>query len=281
MIGRRALLAASIGLAIAPVAYAQAPRRRIVSVGSDVTEILFALGLGGDVVAVDSTSQFPREATQLPQVGYLRSLAAEGILSLRPTHLVASGDVGPPTTISQLRGAGVSVLVQPTSRNAADVRARIVSIGEAFGAQVQASTLSAAVGDRMAQAEREVAAMRGRPRALFLISMNAGSRNAAGRDTAADAIISLAGGINPVSAYEGFRALSLEAAAVAQPDVVLMMPHTLDAAGGVDGVARNPAIAVTPAGRARRIRTIDGAYTLGFGPRLPEAALDLARLIRA
>lgn len=281
MIGRRAILAASICMAVASVAPALASRRRIVSVGSDVTEILFGVGLGPNVVAVDSTSQFPREATRLPQVGYLRNLTAEGILSLRPTDVVASGDVGPPATITQLRGAGVSVLVQPTSRSAADVRARILLIGDAFGAQGQAQALSAAVGDRMAQAQREIAAMRGRPRAVFLISMNAGSPNAAGRNTAADAMITLVGGINPITAYQGFRALSLEAAAVAQPDVVLMMPHTLAAAGGIDAVVRNPAIALTPAGRARRIRTIDGAFSLGFGPRLPEAALELARLIRA
>jgi iron complex transport system substrate-binding protein len=281
MIGRRTFLAAAAGIAMAPMARAQIQDRRIVSVGSDVTEILFALGLGEDVVAVDSTSQFPAQATQLPQVGYLRSLAAEGILSLRPTHLVASGDVGPAATVTQLRNAGVTVMVQPTSRTADDVQARIIALGAALGAQMPAQTLSAAVSARMAQVRQEIAAMPGRPRTLFLISINAGSPSAAGRDTAADAMIALAGGVNPVTGFEGFRALSLEVAAAAQPDVILMMAHTLSAAGGVEGVALNPAIALTPAGRARRIRTIDGAYTLGFGPRLPEAARDLARLIRA
>jgi iron complex transport system substrate-binding protein len=280
MIARRAVFAALPALALLPTAAGQPARRRIVSAGTDVTEILFALGLGSEVVAVDSTSLFPVEATRLPQIGYLRSLAAEGVLSLRPTDLVASGDVGPASTVAQLRAAGVSVRVLPSSRSSADVQARIAALGEAFAVTTRARALGAGLAARMSQVSREVAGMGGAPRVLFVIAINTGSPSAAGRGTAADAMIALAGARNPITGFEGFRPLSPEAAAMAQPDVVLLMQHTLDAAGGLDAVARSPAIALTPAGRARRIRVIDGAFTLGFGPRLPEAVRDLARLVR-
>ncbi|MEM7524411.1 MAG: hypothetical protein AAF360_11760 [Pseudomonadota bacterium] len=51
---------------------------RIVSAGGDLTEIIFALGHGGRLVGADSTSTHPAEAKALPQVGYVRRLAAEG-----------------------------------------------------------------------------------------------------------------------------------------------------------------------------------------------------------
>jgi ABC-type hemin transport system substrate-binding protein len=58
--------------------------------GGDVTEIVYALGAASSLVARDSTSQWPQAANALPDVGYLRQLNAEGILSMRPTLVLAS-----------------------------------------------------------------------------------------------------------------------------------------------------------------------------------------------
>jgi iron complex transport system substrate-binding protein len=283
MVSRRALLwaiAASGGAANATGASAQSPTRRIVSVGGDVTEILFALGLGPEIVGVDSTSLFPSDARTRPKVGYLRSLASEGIVSLRPTHLAANADAGPLATLDQLRAVGVKVFEAPVSRTPADVAAKIRFFADVFS--VADGEIAATRFERnMARVQNEVAALRDRPKVVFLISINAGSPSAAGRDTAADAIIKLAGAINPITAYTGYRALSLESAVIAQPDVVLMMEHALTAAGGIDAVAQNPAIALTPAGQRRRIFGIDGNLMLGFGPRLPEGVSTLSRLVRS
>ena len=60
---------------------------RIVSLGGGVTETLFALGLGKDIVAVDVSSIYPPQALKKPKVGYLRATSAEGIASMRPTHV--------------------------------------------------------------------------------------------------------------------------------------------------------------------------------------------------
>ena len=56
----------------------------VVSIGGDVTEIVYALGAGDRVIAVDITSREPKVARDLPQVGYMRQLSAEPILSLSP-----------------------------------------------------------------------------------------------------------------------------------------------------------------------------------------------------
>jgi len=71
---------------------------RIVAIGGDVTEILYALKADAKIAAVDSTSQFPVQALkEKPNVGYMRALSAEGVLSANPTVIVASKDAGPPT----------------------------------------------------------------------------------------------------------------------------------------------------------------------------------------
>lgn len=56
---------------------------RIVSIGGDVTEIVYALGAEQQLIARDSTSLHPQAAAALPDVGYMRQLNAEGILSDR------------------------------------------------------------------------------------------------------------------------------------------------------------------------------------------------------
>lgn len=254
---------------------------RIVSAGGDVTEILYRLGLGDQVVAVDDTSLFPEAALALPKVGYVRALGAEGVLSLNPTVLVATGDAGPATTLEQLDNAGLRIVRTEVSRRPEDMLAKVALLGDAFGRESEAATLSSELRAAIDAALSEVAAMPTRPRALFLLSAENGSPNAAGTNTAADAMIRLAGADNAVGDFEGYKALSPEAAVAGQPDVILVMSHVMGMLGGPEGVAANPALAATPAGRARRIVPVDGNLHLGFGPRLPEAIADLSRKMRA
>lgn len=65
-------------------------KQRIVTIGGDITEIVFALGAGDQVIARDSTSLVPEQVKSLPDVGYMRMLNPEGILSVKPTLIIAS-----------------------------------------------------------------------------------------------------------------------------------------------------------------------------------------------
>ena len=77
-------------LSALPLVAFAAAQEKIVALGGDVTEIVYALGAQSSLVARDSTSQWPQAANDLPDVGYLRQLNAEGILSMRPTLVLAS-----------------------------------------------------------------------------------------------------------------------------------------------------------------------------------------------
>ncbi|MDQ3087776.1 MAG: ABC transporter substrate-binding protein [Acidobacteriota bacterium] len=83
---------------------------RIISIGGAVTETIFALGQETKIVGTDTSSVFPEAATRLPQVGYQRTLSAEGVLSLKPNLVLATAEVGPPTAIEQIESAGVKVV---------------------------------------------------------------------------------------------------------------------------------------------------------------------------
>ena len=96
----------------------------------------------------------------------------------------------------------------------------------------------------------------------------------AGRNTAADGIIRLAGAVNAMTGYEGYKPVNDEALIAARPDVVLAMwrTHPIDA----QTVFAHPGFALTPAATKKSLVVMDGLYLLGFGPRTALAARDLA-----
>jgi len=102
----------------------------------------------------------------------------------------------------------------------------------------------------------------------------------AGRETAADSVIVLAGAENAVTGYTGYKPLSPEAAVAIAPDIILVTTQGLQQSGGADGVLDMPGVSLTPAAKNKRIISMDALYLLGFGPRTADAAMELHRQIR-
>jgi iron complex transport system substrate-binding protein len=117
------------------------------------------------------------------------------------------------------------------------------------------------------------------PRVLFVLSHAMNQVRIAGRDTAADAMIRYAGATNALGEVAGFKPLTPEAAIAAAPDLILGTEQGLAAAGGIDGLLAAPGLAATPAGRARRVVALEAMFLLGFGPRLPQAVVQLAEAL--
>lgn len=249
----------------------------LVSVGGSVTEIVYALGLDDRILAVDSTSLYPAAATGLPNVGYMRQLAAEPILAMAPSLILAVEDSGPPAVLDQLREAGLQVVVVPDKPTPQGIVEKIQLISGALGVSGKGQELSRQVEGDLRDLRKAVLATDQRPRILFLLSIgNGGAPLAAGRETSAAGIIELAGGVNAVNAFEGYKALSPEALVEAAPDVLLVTRRSLGLLGGADSLLQVPEISQTPAGRNGRIVAMDGLLLLGFGPRTPQAIAELA-----
>lgn len=248
---------------------------RIVTLGGTITEIVFALGAGERVVGVDASSSFPETVNQLPKVAYHRRLSAEGVLSLRPTLIIATTEAGPPEAIQQLKSAGVAVLVllhDPTVENAI---AKIERIASALDIQARGTALIQALKKELSQVQSSIPQTAAQAKILFLYARGQGTLMVAGQDTAADTMIDLAGGTNAVQGYNGYKPLTSEAAVAAAPDLILLMDSGLESIGGAQGLWQLPGLALTPAGKQGRVLSMDGLFLLGFGPRLGQAALAL------
>jgi iron complex transport system substrate-binding protein len=266
-------LLAALSLARAPAA---ADTTRIVAIGGAVTETVYALGARDALVAVDTTSLFPPEATRLPNVGYMRQLAAEPIIALQPSLLLVQDDAGPPQTLDQLRAAGLNLVLVPNKPSVDGVVEKIGVIAEALGRPAQGRALAARVKGDVDAVAAAIAGTREHPRVVFLLSIGGGAPLAAGRGTSADGIIKLAGGINAIDGFEGYKPASPEALAALDADVILVTPRTVAQVGGEAGVLALPGVAQTKAASARRIVVIDGLLLLGFGPRTGEGVRTLA-----
>lgn len=290
MLRRRPLLGlgglALLGPAAALASPATAPR--VVSIGGALTELIYALGAEQCLVGVDSTSLFPAAAQRLPQVGYARTLAAEGLLALSPSLIVATEEAGPPAVLRQLEAARVPLQLLRSDYRFEGVLARAERLGALLGREAQARALRSRLQGEWQQARAELPRLRAAggaaqgapaPRVLFVMAHAPGQLRAAGQDTGAEAMLAYAGARNALQGAQGYKALSPEAAIAAAPDFILSTQQSLDLLGGSAGLLRQNGLAQTPAGQAGRVAAMDALELLGFGPRLPQALSRLITLI--
>ncbi|MEP4036575.1 ABC transporter substrate-binding protein [Pseudophaeobacter sp.] len=268
--------------ALLPVQAVQAEEpSRIVSIGGAVTEIVYALGQEDRLVARDTTSNFPAKAAALPNVGYARALSPEGVLSVDPDLILASEGSGPPETLAVLKQAGVTYVEVPEIYSAAGVIAKIQTVADALDQSEAGQALITQVSDELsaAQALAQKTAGDSPKRVLFVLSTQAGRITASGTGTGADGIITMAGAVNAISEFEGYKQLTDEAIAAAAPDVILAMDRGGDHGLTKDSIQSLPALMLTPAAQNGALIRMDGALLLQFGPRAASAVKDLSQAI--
>jgi len=274
-----AMVAASLMPAFAQDAVADikpfADTSRLVSIGGSLTEIVYALGEEGLLVARDSTALYPEAALKLPDVGYMRALSPEGVLSVSPTALLVIEGSGPPEALDVLSKGSIPYVTVPEAYSHEGILTKVHAVGKALGVDAKADALATTLDEQLKAAEALTKDIADRKRILFVISAADGKIRASGTDTAANGIIELAGGVNAITAYSGYKELTDEAIIEANPDFIVMMDNGGDPTSD-DAVLNHPSVALTTAGKDKALLRFDGAKLLGFGPRTPEAILDLA-----
>ncbi|MFD0860491.1 heme/hemin ABC transporter substrate-binding protein [Roseovarius aquimarinus] len=275
-LGLAAIFAALIGASPAPADTGA----DVLSIGGAVTEIIVALGQGHRLKARDTTSSYPPEVTELPDVGYMRALSPEGVLSVDPSLIITGEGAGPPEALEVIRAADVALVEVPDARDADGILRKIEIIGDALGVPERADLLQADVGAALAEATRAAERPEAdKKRVLFILSTQGGRITASGAGTEADAVIRMAGGVNAVTDFEGYRQLTDEAVGLAAPDVILMMDRGGDHGKSDAELLALPAVALTPAAERASIVRMNGLLLLGFGPRTAEAVTRLSRAI--
>lgn len=249
---------------------------RVISIGGAITEIIFALDEQDRLVARDSTSTFPDMAEALPDVGYMRALSPEGVLSLKPDLIIAKEGSGPPEAVQVLKQASVNYVEVPDRFDPKGVDEAIRIVADALGVRAKGNALRAEVAQQFSDVKELVGKVEEAESVLFILSMQSGRIMAAGTNTAADGIIDLAGATNAIQEFEGYKPLNEEAIITANPDVVLMMDRGGDHGAASEDLFAHPAIQATNAGKSKKLIRMNGLYLLGFGPRTAAAAHDLA-----
>ncbi|MFD0911856.1 heme/hemin ABC transporter substrate-binding protein [Ruegeria arenilitoris] len=266
---------------LASAAVAQAESKRVIAIGSSLTEIVHALGQQHRLVGRDRSSTWPPEAADLPDVGYRRALSPEGVLSVAPDLILALEGSGPPETIAVLQEAGVDYITIADEFSRDGVIDKIRAVGAALGVEAEAEALAAETARRLDRALAQASDAQDAPvNVLFLLSARGSEFVVGGAETQADTIIRMAGGKNAAAGVTGFKTMTPEAMAATAPDVILMMERQGEPILSEEELFALPAVRLTPAGRNRALIRMPGAYLLGFGPRTADAVMDLSAALR-
>lgn len=263
----------ALGRTVAP-----GPAGRIVTLGSDVTEIVHALGAGDRIVGVDCGSKYPSSVSEKPNVGYRRQLAVEGLLALGPDLILAAEDSGPPEAVEVLKSLTVPVVFIPEDNTPQGIERKITLIAAAVGLEEKGRQVCGEVLEAFGAAAGLASRVPPEQRKKVVFFHGLLRLSAAGSGTAADAIIRYAGGVNPMAEVQGYKAASEEKLIEMAPEAILMMS---DGKGGptAEEVFATRALSATPAAANRALIVLDGAYMIGFGPRTADAIRDLAKAL--
>lgn len=269
-----ALLAAACSPGSRDPSPASSPSR-IVSLAPGITEILFALGLGDRVVGVTTYCDFPPEARAKPKVGGYADPSAEAILEREPDLVLVSPGPGNRDAALALERAGLRVVVVPME-TLEETLAAMRAIGEACGVPERGSALERAVRERLETVSRR---LEGRPPVPALFCVQIDPLIVAGAGTLPSELMRIAGGKNVIEAPR-YPRIGIESVLELAPEVVLQ--SRMDAPSPEERGRESEfwnRWASLPAVRSRRVYVVDGSVVLRPGPRVADAAEELAGLL--
>lgn len=253
----------------------EAPQR-IVSLSPTATEILFAIGAGPRVVAVDDQSTHPPEAPRTDLSGF--TLSIESLLATDPDLVVAMYDPG--DLVAAMGSAGIPLVLQGAASNLEEAYAQILELGEATGRSDAAEALVADL-----RVELELLAMRLPERETPLTYFHeiddtlytATSATFIGEVYAMAGLVNIADAADPDGTFGGYPQVSAELVLEQDPDIIFLA----DGAYGVtpETVAARPGWSTLRAVETGRIVTLDGDLVSRWGPRVVDLFASIVEAV--
>ena len=251
---------------------------RVVCVGGAATEIIYELGLEKHLVAVDSSSNFPSSVKILPNVGYARMLSIEGILSMKPSHVLFSDNAGPQHVVDFFRSNKKIIFEQfKSNRSFDDLLKKVKRISDLFDVVKKGDLLHQRLSfewNQLYSITNNKKNTKVPPRVLFILSHRSSEILVGGKDTEADAMIQYAGGINVASNMRGYKSFSREVLVQSNPEIILI---TEQSKKYLHSLLSNQSFNEVSAIKNQRVIAIDANQLLGFGPRLPMTIAQLRK----
>jgi iron complex transport system substrate-binding protein len=257
---------------------------RIVCLSKQLTEYVFALGKGHNIVAVDLSSTYPDSAKLLKTVGYHRALSPESIIAMTPDLVIHSNDIGPETVLPQITKAGLNVKAFGGANTIDSARLLLKELGKFFGVEKKADSIIAAMNAGINRAADTLKAMN-LTDSLRIMIIHFGQRNnnyfvMSGRNGVGDKMIGLAGCTAALYNGKGAREMSAEAVALANPDIIIATDFGYDRMGSMDKfISSVPGVSLTNAGKNKRIVRFEEHDLVYFGPRTGDNVIKLIKLL--
>jgi iron complex transport system substrate-binding protein len=246
---------------------------RIVSLAPNLTEIVYAVGAGGQLVGDTDYCDYPAAAKSVAKIGDTMHPSVERIIALKPQIVLVSTASQLEAFTKQLDQQNITVYVtNPQSLN--DVFRSIQTLGDLFGHHDSSVTM---VGElRKRAAAVEVATKTVKPLKVFY-QVSDEPLYTIGRDAFLTDLIRRAGGVSVTADVPGaFPRYSDESALAAKPDAIILP------SGGAMATANSkpaPALKNSPAVLNNRIYRIDENHLQRPGPRLIDGLEEMARAL--
>ena len=257
----------------------QQPAQRIVSLAAPNTEILYALGASPQVVGRDSFSDYPQEATCLPDVGgSYGKYSEETILSLQP-DLVLAGEINTPELVTSLENLGLTVFYLKNPTDLESMYSMLLTVGQLCGKDTSALQLVDSLKARAAILQEQLANINTRPTVFYeLDASDPAKPYTPGKATFYTTLIQLAGGENIGASLDAdWAQISLELLLVEDPQFILLG----DSQWGItpQSVAERAGWQSLTAVREGRVLPFDDNLLVRFGPRWLDGLEALARIL--
>ena len=204
-------------------------KNKFITIGGSVTEIVFQLGFGSSVIAVDQSSTFPEKVKELPEIGYVRMISSERVLSKFPKKIFASKDIAPKTVIKQFNDSPVEFSIYESPKTIMGIYDLIDELAYDLKVQDLGAIVKSGIKSDVASIDKISSKFNRKPRMAFFMNPSAGSYVAAGSGTVANYLIELMGGDNIFSEeFNSYQKVSKESIFMNNPDVILVAAHSPD-----------------------------------------------------
>lgn len=229
---------------------------RIISTNPGITELLNIFDQAKHVVGADSLSKKQLVNKQIANIGYHRQLSTEGLLSLKPTKIIGTTEMGPKSTLIKLKEMGAQVIILKNANSIKELKDNITTLGDVF----KNKTTTDSLNEKLEHIEKQLKKHAVKRSCVFLLNIGGHNMRLAGKSTTGDAYINLLGAQNLVT-FNNYREASSESLFSLNPECILLAGSNPNTAIQ-ELINRHKKLSLLPAIRKNRIYAVESKHLI-------------------
>jgi len=253
--------------------------QRIISMAPSITETLFAVGAGGQVVGRDTPSDYPEAAKNITDIGSTyEALNTELIISLKPDLIIAA-EINTPEQVKALENLGLTVYYLKNPTTIEEMYGSMETVAKMTGHESEAAAAIESLKKRVAAVDEKILPLSSRISVFYEVDGTDPAKPfTAGKGTFITLLIERAGGSNIASDINGYPQLSLEQVVAKDPAFIILG----DAKWGTtpESIAKRPGWANLSAVKNGKVLPFNDDLVSRPGPRMVDGLEALAKLLR-